>query len=109
MPCYQIQTCNVELNNANHDLLAKALEKDGYKVVKENGKIKSFSKGQVSGTYQNNKLAFTGTSKIDSDQIKRGYSEQVIERKKKQFASQGWSCEKTKEGEYVFRKAKVSV
>ena len=107
MPCYQVQTCSVELNNADLDLLKKALEKEGYTVIRQNGlKSITFSKGGVTGSYRNNQLSFNYSSssqKPDSDAIKRAYSDQVIKAKAAEYADDGWEMEQDGE-EYVFRK-----
>lgn len=98
MPCYTVQTASVELNNADHELLAKALEKQGYKVQRV-GKTLTFSKGNVTGTYSNKKIDFrmTGGAKVDTDAIKREYSKQVIEHMAKKYAEDGW--ELTQDGD----------
>lgn len=107
MPCYQVQTCSVELNNADHDLLEKALKKQGYTVYRSAGsKAITFSKGGVSGSYRTNKISFSYSSseeKPDVDAIKRSYSEQVILRKASEYADEGWEMEQDGD-EYVFRK-----
>lgn len=104
MPCYTVQTASVELNNADHELLAKALEKQGYTVRRAN-KTLTFSKGNVSGTYQNKKLDFrmTGGAKVDTDAIKRAYSDQVIQHMAKKYAEEGWELERDGD-EYVWSK-----
>jgi hypothetical protein len=102
MPCYTVQTASVNLNNADHDLLAKALEKLGYTVVRT-GKNFVFRKGAVSGSYQNNKINMqaTGGAKMDTDEIKRAYSEQVIHHMAEKYAEEGY--EMTRDGEeYVW-------
>lgn len=89
--------------DANQDLLAKGLESQGYKVTKDaNGKIKSFSKGDVTGTYDGKKLNFQGTSKVDANAIQKSYSEQIVEKKKQEFKKKGWEVYKEK-GEMVFK------
>jgi hypothetical protein len=106
MPCYQVQVCNVELNNADHKLLGRALEKLGYKVVRSaDGKIRSFSKGQVKGQYDDKNLRLSGPrgAKLETDAIKREYARQVILKKVGEARANGWDIEK--EGEdWVFRK-----
>jgi hypothetical protein len=104
MPCYQVQTCNVELNNADHNLLAESLKKQGYTVTLDSkGKISSFRKGSVTGSYSGTRLNFSGTNKVDSDAIKRSYSEEVIQKKAKQMRAMGWEVYKEK-GQMVFKK-----
>jgi hypothetical protein len=109
MPCYQVQTCNVELNNADHKLLGKALEKLGYKVVRDRatGQILSFTKGGITGQYDGKQLKLSARVSagltIDTDAIKREYARQVIMKKVNEAQSKGWDV--TKEGqEWVFRK-----
>lgn len=99
MPCYQVQTMQVNLDSADHDLLEKALKKLGYSVTR-NGSSFSFSKGTVSGTYSNNKLNISNTDrtkKVDTDQIKREYSEQVIKKIASKNVQEGW--ELSREGD----------
>ncbi len=105
MPCYQVQTASVELNNADHELLEKALKKQGYTVFRQGNNL-TFSKGNISGSYRNNKLMLNAPQdvKIDTDAIKRSYSESVIELKARQYAEEGW--EMTQDGdEYIFRRS----
>jgi hypothetical protein len=106
VPCYQVQTCNVELNNADHRLLGKALKRLGYNVVQGSaGHILSFSKGSVTGTYDGKKLTMSGqgAKAIDTDEIKREYARQVVLKKVDQAQNAGWSVEKEGD-EWVFRK-----
>lgn len=104
MPCYQVQTASVNLNKADHKLLGKALEKLGYKVMRD-GKNFTFSKGSVTGVYKNNTITVTSQSgtKVDTDAMKVAYSEQVIQHLAEKYADEGW--EMTKDGdEYVWNK-----
>lgn len=105
MPCYQVQVASVNLNKADHELLAKALEKLGYTVSRQ-GKTLIFSKGNVSGTYKNDKLevqARGGAKLPDTDEIKRAYSEKVIQRMADKYAEEGWEVSQDGE-EYVWNK-----
>jgi predicted GNAT family acetyltransferase len=106
MPCYEVNTASVDLNAADHQLLGKALEAEGYATTcQEKEKRLSFSKGKVSGYHQDNRLyaeAPAGTV-IDTAAIKRGFSRQVVEHKQEQFEAKGWKT--TREGgKYVFTK-----
>ena|ERR1017187_8023965 len=106
MPCYEVNTANVDLNVADHQLLDHALQLEGYQTTyNEKQKQLSFSKGQVIGYHKDNKLhmkAPAGTP-IDTAAIKRGFSRQVVEQKQKQFEAKGWKT--TREGgKYVFTK-----
>lgn len=105
MPCYQTQTCNCNLNNADIDLLQKALEAQGFNVWRVAGnKSLGFSKAGVTGTYSNNKLNFSYSGeKPDTDAIKREYSKAVIEQKAAQYAEEGWEVEKDGD-EWVFNR-----
>jgi hypothetical protein len=48
MPCYEVNTANVDLNVADHQLLDQALQVEGYQTTySEKQKQLSFSKGQV--------------------------------------------------------------
>ena len=104
MPCYTVQTCTVNLDNAKMDLLEKALKKLGYQVWRSGGqKGLSFSKDGVSGSYYNNKLNFQysqGDKKPDTDAIKRAYADEAIRAKAAEYAEQGWELEKDGE-DYV--------
>jgi hypothetical protein len=69
------------------------------------GKTLTFTKGNISGSYRNNKINMTAPqgTKIDTDAIKRSYSESVIELKAQQYAEDGWEMEREGD-EYVFRR-----
>jgi hypothetical protein len=97
-----VQTASVNLNKADHVLLAKALEKEGYSVSRQ-GNVLVFSKGRVRGTYQGDKLQLQAPKgeTIDTDAIKRAYSDQAIQTMAEKYAEEGW--EVTKDGdEYVW-------
>lgn len=111
MPCYQVQTMSVDLNNANPELLAKALTKEGYSTtVDSKTKQLSFQRGSVSGTYADNKLnmAATGGARIDTDAIKRQYSTQVIETKAKEYEKKGWKLERLGPNKFAMTKPEVA-
>jgi len=98
-----VQTCNVNLDNANHRLLGKALERLGYRVVRDStGKILSFSKVKVTGTYNGKTLNLSGTT-TGTNEIMREYSRQVILKRGEEAQRKGWDF--VKEGDrYVVRK-----
>lgn len=110
MPCFSVTQCESNLNNADHGLLKKALEDLGYTVTMDSsGKIKSFSRGAVTGTYSNDKLQLTarGGKNPDANEIKRAYSHQVIMKQRKEAHRNGWDM--VREGqEYVFRPANLN-
>ena len=98
MPCYEVNTADVNLDVADHHLLDRGLKSRGYATTyNEKQKQLSFSKGQVIGYHKDNKLhmkAPAGTP-IDTAAIKRGFSRQVVEQKRAQFEAKGWktTCE----------------
>ena len=106
MPCYQVQTCNVALNNADQELLDQALQHEGYQtnIHKKTGQL-SFCKDQITGYYRDNQLQMQAPEgvKIDTDAIKRSYSERVVEKQAEKFRAKGWKL--TRNGsEYTFTK-----
>jgi hypothetical protein len=106
MPCYSVQRLNVELNNADKKLLAKALAKLGYTVTHTETNF-SFKKDSVSGVYRNNKLEITNTDKskpVNTDAIKVEYSKQVVVKMADKYKAQGWNCKKTADDTYEFTK-----
>jgi hypothetical protein len=109
MPCYQVQECNCELKNADQELLAKGLQDVGYETTyHEKQKQLSFSKGEVVGFHKGDNLhieAPQGT-KIDVNEIRRSYSQQVVNKKAAEFEAKGWT--KTQVGNKVaFTKPRV--
>jgi spermidine synthase len=104
MPCYTVQTCSVNLEKADHDLLEKALKEEGWTVYRSAGsKAITFTKNGISGSYRNNKLEFSYSSgsKPDTDVIKRAYSKETVQLMADRYAEDGW--ETTQDGdEFVF-------
>jgi Tfp pilus assembly protein PilE len=108
MPCYQTQSCNVTLENAEHDLLEQALAEEGYTVAR-NARLKmltftSKANPQISGTYANNTLSVRsprGTT-VDTDAIKRAYSKQALKAKAKK---NGWKIEAKPGNRFIIKKA----
>jgi hypothetical protein len=98
MPCYEVNTADVNLDVADHHLLDRGLKSRGYATTyNEKQKQLSFCKGKVTGYHKDNKLhmeAPAGTT-IDTADIKRSVSEQVILQKRAQFEAKGWktTCE----------------
>jgi hypothetical protein len=92
MPCDSIQQSQVEFLEKSTDtkLLTKALEAMGYHVV-DRGDLLQFSNGGVSGTYEKKTGKITSTgyyATIDTAELKRQYSGQVVEQQAKKF---GWN------------------
>lgn len=90
MPCDTIQLSTVEFLEAstNVDLLKKALQKMGFQVY-DTGTHLRFSKYGLNGTYTKatGKIETSGYSKLDVNQVKQNYSEQVVENQAQEF---GW-------------------
>jgi len=102
MPCYEVNTADVNLDIADHQLLDRGLKSRGYATTyTDKQKQLSFCKGKVTGYHKDNKLhmeAPAGT-RIDTADIKRAVSEQVIEQKRAQFEAKGWKT--TREGQKI--------
>lgn len=84
MPCYSIQESRVEFlaNSTDADLLEKALKKRGFTVHRSGNKLvysKSDYYDRTNGTYdtKTGKLEYTGD--LDTADLKRAYSEEVVE------------------------------
>ena len=87
MPCYTIITSSVQFQAKNVDLLKKALEKEGWNIIRQNDNIINVIKkdgfarltidlknGQLSSqTYREKELSTISNS------LKRGYSSVVID------------------------------
>lgn len=100
MPCYLVQTCSVSLLNANPTLLAAALAKLGYTVVRSgNGKIQSFSRERVTGTYDGKTLTVSGPggtqAQAETNEIRRGYTDQIMQKRAQEFRKKGWTVTHT--------------
>lgn len=100
MPCDTIQRSEVQFlaQSTDLDLLKKALEAMGYTVT-ETATGLSFSNYSVSGTYtkatgslQTTVRGYGSTAGLDVNEVKRGYSEQVVNQQAKKF---GWKVEWT--------------
>ena len=99
MPCYLVQTCKVDLANADQDRLTLVLEKLGYQVQRNTaGQIVSFTKGPVTGTYDGKQLQFKGPKNVpvDANAILRGYAEETLRKKANDARNKGWTV--TREG-----------
>jgi hypothetical protein len=68
------------------DLLKTALEACGY-TVRENGSVLSFSHAGRNNTFDKTRKTMVVTQGVDVAEIKRQYSEQVVESQARQF---GW-------------------
>ena len=103
MPCYLVQQCNVELNNADHTILAKALKTLGYEVrVNAAGQILSFTKDGQTGTYNGKQLTMPKGATQQLNKIKQEYSRQVIRKQGERARKMGWDFVKIGD-EYVFK------
>ena len=94
MPCDSVVTTTCELLSTSTDvhLLAEGLRSLGYQVREtENGL--QFTNGTVSGTYDKASGRLQSASrydKLDTAQVKRAYSEQVVNSQAKKF---GWKIQ----------------
>ena len=109
MPCHTVQQCNVELKNADHELLAAGLQAEGYTTTNhEKQKQLSFAKGSVCGYHKGDTLHIEspqGTT-VDVNAIRRAYSQQVVNKREKEFTAKGWT--KTQVGnKIVFTKPRA--
>jgi len=104
MPCYEVRTVSVEFKVGNIDLLKKALEKAGFKRIEwtENNVRFENDKSIFNINFFDNKISsrYVDTKELVnlSNQIKRAYSEQVIDEIAKR---QKWM--KKKMGENTFQ------
>jgi hypothetical protein len=102
MPCYEVSTCNTKLEAANPERLDAALKTINYDTTatlvnhKTKGKVEtqlSFSRGKVIGYLKGDQLhieAPKGT-KIDVDEIKRAYGQQVLNKIEADYKAKGWT------------------
>lgn len=94
MPCDTVQESKVEFLEKSTDvkLLAEALRKLGYRVT-ENEEGLAFSKGYGwNGTYESKTGKLTLPEQQDGNEIKRAYSEEVVNHQARKFGWQiSWS------------------
>lgn len=107
MPCYQTQTCNVNLGEqTDQEILETALREQGYSTVRQNQVI-TFNKAdqQIRGTFQNGRLSVSSPRgiKVDTDAIKRAYTAETLKAKAKK---QGWKL--TKKPGNVWKAQKIA-
>jgi hypothetical protein len=97
MPCDSVQQSKVEFlaTSTDLDLLTKALEKMGWTVTR-NGDVLNFSKGYYeTGSFNKKTGRMTLPESADLDEIKRGYSEEVVTTQAKKHGWQvSWSTNK---------------
>lgn len=88
MPCDTVQTSKVEwlATSTDTDLLMKGLTALGYDVEKR-GNVIYFSKYGRTGTFDKATGKLTLDSSWDGAEIKRAYSEQIVE---SQASKHGW-------------------
>jgi len=88
MPCDTIQTSKVEFlaTSTDLDLLTKSLEALGYEV-RRSGNMIRFSKYGRQGSFNKTTGELTLDSNWDGNEIKRGYSEQIVQ---SQADKHGW-------------------
>jgi hypothetical protein len=80
MPCYQQRTTTLEIDAANLDVLAKALEALGLnaKVEETTRTIRVTTATGQSGYFANGRLVINGTTRLDENAVRREYSKQSI-------------------------------
>lgn len=99
MPCDQVRVNQIVFKADNAEILKSALERAGFRVV-QNGKNLSFTKGYLSGSFQNNQ--FNVQEGIDVDEVKREYAKVSLELSAKKF---GWAIVKTADNKLKLRRA----
>lgn len=102
MPCDQVRAITVEFGvGTDLDLLTKAAEKLGYRVVRnqETNRLDLFDQyGSWQGVYEAGKLTLD-EARINS--MKKAYSTQVVESSARRF---GWQTKKLEASKYVLQK-----
>jgi hypothetical protein len=108
MPCNTIQQSKVEFlpTNTNTDLLTHALERLGFEVAKQDDRLILLGRNTYgyygSGSYDVKTGRLELCSGWEINEIKRGYSEQVIESQARKFGWQlQWSMNKAGHREAV--------
>src|SRR2546425_12883436 len=103
MPCNTIQQSKVEFlpNNTDTALLTQALERLGFEVSKQDDRLVLLGRDAYgnysSGSYDAKAGRLELSSGWDINEIKRGYSEQVIESQGRKFGWQlQWSTKKAR-------------
>lgn len=93
MPCDTINRVGLAMPNVDPTILAAALKAAGYTATIA-GKMVSFYKGAVSGTYQNGKIDMRasrmgGAASIDdaTNEIRRAYSAEVVRMSARRFGA----------------------
>jgi hypothetical protein len=101
MPCNTIQQSKVEFLPKSTDtgLLTQALERLGFEVSKQDDRLNLLGRDSYgyysSGSYDSKTGRLELSSSWDTNEIKRGYSEQVIEIEARKFGWQlQWSTNK---------------
>jgi organic radical activating enzyme len=109
MPCYEVRTVSVEFKVSNIDLLKKALEKAGFNIakasqitlqVRREGEINSIIIDLEQSKILSRSFDEKELSTI-SNQIKRAYSEQVIDEVAKR---QKWMKKKLGDNRYQLQR-----
>jgi hypothetical protein len=92
MPCWTVQESKVEFlaKTTDRDLLTAALEKLGYEVTRASAAVLIFRKDGASGSYDAQSGRLGLAEGWDVNEIKRAYSEQVVESQARRF---GWQLE----------------
>lgn len=93
MPCNTITQVRLELQNANIDLLKKALEGLGKLPVKD-GEKRLYWQG---GNYNKDTGKLTVLDQKFGETVKRAYSAEIVKAQAKRF---GWQVKQTSEFKY---------
>jgi hypothetical protein len=88
VPCDSIVRCSISFRNAvgHIDLLAAALTKLGYRVVRQGDTLRFDGHGVI-GTYANGEFQTSGYAQFDVDEVKKEFGKQVVRKSARQY---GW-------------------
>lgn len=90
MPCWQRRTTTVEMMNANINVLADALEAEGWYVRVEDGRLVA-TKGQDRVTWEKGRLEILrqyGDDQEVASQVKQAYTKQAFKKAAKKAGFQ---------------------
>ena len=97
MPCNTMTRVKLELNNANLELLKKALEVLGYRVYEQTEQVLRW----VGGRYDKTSGKLIIDDEKTGNAIRRGYTAELV---KKQATRFGWQIKKTGENKFAIIK-----
>lgn len=108
MPCDQLRTTTLNMQAADLDLLAKALEAEGHRVTGRGQTHISFvTQDGYSASFQGGRISVDERAALakDPNPVKRAYSREVI---KKATSGAGWRTRFTSENEIVAYKRRMN-